>query len=869
MGISGNLPHGLFAVILHNKTVGLYTIMLLRKILPLLLLTSCLCFILPAAVKGQTRTGTVAGFVYDEEDKPITGVSVQQLNRQQGVVTDASGAFRVQLPSNTAVVLVFSHTGYLSQQKRFYLNRGEQEKVIIRLVKDTHVLENVTVTGETGRTEAGRIDIDASNAINNPSPVQGIEGLIKIFVGSNNELTSQYSVRGGSYDDNLVYVNDFEVYRPYLVRSGQQEGLSFINPEMTGGVKFYNGGFQAKYGDKLSSVLDIAYRRPTRRTSGSAYIGLLEQGLHLEGISKNQKFTYLVGARNRSNQNLLSSQATRGSYIPSSADVQGLLTYTFNSRWSVEAFANFSQTRFTLYPEQSKITSAVFSPLFAAAVGLDIDFEGQEKDRYSTQFTGLSLIQTPRKNLRLKYMVSRFRNNEQENIDIKGDYLFGERDFDNSQSTYGQIVNPLGAGSFQNYARNRLNISVWNISHKGSYQQGNHFYQWGLGYDRQLVHDKMDEFEFQDSAGYSLPYNPSVLNLSKVYKGQTDFAANRYSAYLQDNIRLGDTGAAFTLQPGVRVNYNDLNKELLVSPRVGFSYKPVSWKKNIVFKGAAGIYSQPPFYREMRRFDGTVNRALKAQKSWQVNAGMDYNFEMFGRPAKLTADAYYKQLWDVVPYDLDNVRIRYFGENMAKAYAAGVEGRLFAQFVKDAESFISLGFMRTRENLDNDYYTTYRNAAGETIGPKTQDQVPVDSTRNSVGYVRRPTDRLLTLGMFFQDYLSTNKNFKVYLNLLYGSNLPYNIPGNTRYRNALVIEPYIRADIGFSALLVDGQKAARRSHSPFRNFESIWATFEVFNLIDRENTISYLLIKDFANNTYTMPNRLTPRLVNLKVVARW
>ncbi len=293
---------------------------------------------------------------------------------------------------------------------------------------------------------------------------------------------------------------------------------------------------------------------------------------------------------------------------------------------------------------------------------------------------------------------------------------------------------------------------------------------------------------------------------------------------------------------------------------MGVSWKPVSWKRDVVFRAAAGMYHQPPFYRELRRYDGTINKDLKAQKSFQVVAGMDYNFKTGDRPFRLTGEIYYKRMTDVVPYDIDNVRVRYFGENRAKAYAGGLELRLFGELVKDAESWISLGFMKTREDLENDRFTNYTiDSTGEIT----------DSVQTENGWLRRPTDRFMTLGVFLQDYLTTNKNFKVFLNMLYGSNMPYNLPNSVKYRNALVIEPYIRIDLGFSALLLDSEKSNRRSHSPFRNFENIWITLEVFNLIDRPNTISYLLIKDFSNTTYALPNRLTPRLVNLKLIARF
>jgi hypothetical protein len=826
---------------------------------------SCLLVSLGAIAQQKA---IIKGKIVDENDKPLAGVTIHLLNKDSGTISNDSGYFTISVRANRTLALEFLHTGYKPAQRNFSLNTGEVEYITVKLQKaDANDLGNVTVKGNQLRRDAGSVSIDASKALVNPSPITGIEQLIKIFVGSNNELTSQYSVRGGSYDENLMYVNDFEVFRPYLVRNGQQEGLSFINPEMTSGVKFYNGGFQSKYGDKMSSVLDITYRKP-RKSGGSAYLGLLEQGFHIEGTANNGKVTYLMGARNRSNRNLLSSQDTKGNYIPNSSDLQALITYQPSDKWLLEIFGNVSQTKFTLFPEESKLSSGVFSPLYSANFSMDIYFEGSEKDKYSTNFMGLSATHMPNKNLRLKWMLSRFSNNEEENIDITGAYIFGERDFDNNSATYGLITNPLGTGVYQNFARNRLNITVWNATHKGSWDKGNHSLLWGNTIERQIVHDKLNEWEYNDSSAYSLPYTGTSLQLNKVLKSKADLYVNRFSGYIQDNIQLKDS-ADVIMQVGLRYNYNTLNKEFLLSPRVSMSFIPKRWKKDVVFKAAAGLYHQPPFYRELRRYDGTLNTNLKAQKSWQVSAGIDYNFRMLDRPARITTELYYKNMWDVVPYDMDNVRIRYFGENRAKAYAAGFETRLYGELVKDAESWLSIGFMRTREKIDNFYYQDYTNSKGEVITANSEDKVVADSIRRNTGYLRRPTDRLLTLGMFFQDYLSTNKNFKIYLNALYGSDLPYNIPNSIKYRNALSIDPYIRIDLGLSALLLTPDKSNRRSHSPFRNFESIWASLEIFNLIDRDNTISYLLVKDFQNNTFTMPNRLTPRLVNLKLVARW
>jgi hypothetical protein len=807
---------------------------------------------------AQNKWGFVSGVIRDENDQPLPGVSVVILGQQKGIVSNDSGYFRIRAAAGRAFGLVFSHAGYKTTQQNFLLSEDEEERVTVIMEPGGGTLEGVVVTDQRERTEAGLIKPNPKTTIELPSPVTGVESLIKIFVGSNNELTSQYNVRGGSYDENLIYVNDFEIFRPYLVRSGQQEGLSFINAEMVRNINFYNGGFQARYGDKMSSVLDIQYNTP-KEYGGSAYVSLLEQGLHFEGVGLNKKFTFVVGARNRSNRNLLSSQETQGNYVPSSADIQALIGYQFSPKWQAEILGNISGTKFKLTPQFSQLTSSVFSPFFTANLGVDIYFEGREQDAYTTRMLGFSTTYQPVNKLKLKFLVARFENDESENIDIAGAYLFGDRDFDKSSSSFGTIVSPLGAGIFQTYARNELNITDHSFAHKGSLHKNKHFFLWGVGYNRTDIKDKLHEWEYQDSAGYSLPYNPDVLLMNRYASTKADLSINRFHGYVQDNLAFRDSASSFTLQAGLRYNYNDLNKEFLLSPRVGASWRP-TWKTDVVFRVAGGAYHQPPFYRELRRYDGSLNTNVKAQKSWQAVAGMDLNFIGWGRPLKFTTEAYYKSISDVVPYDIDNVRLRYFGENKAKAYATGIEMRLFGEIVKDAESWITLGIMRTKEDLEGDRYMQY------TLD---EDNKPIDSVEVEGGWLRRPTDRLLTLGMFFQDYLSTNKNFKVYLNTLYGSNLPYNIPGSVKYRNALRIEPYIRVDIGFSALLLDGDKSERRSRSPFRNFENLWLSLEVFNLIDRPNTISYLLIKDFANNTFTMPNRLTPRLLNLKLVGRW
>jgi len=807
---------------------------------------------------AQKSGAVITGKILDENENPLPGVSIVLLGRETGLASSDSGTFRIRVPADKAFALVFSYTGYKSLQQNFILNDREEERITIRMERSDSKLDSITVRDERDRKEAGLIRINPKDAINIPTPTGGIESLIKVYVGSNNELTSQYSVRGGNYDENLIYVNDFEIFRPYLVSNAQQEGLSFINPEMTRNVNFYNGGFQAKYGDKISSVLDIQYKKPVE-FGGSAYIGLLEQGLELEGTSKNKKFSYIIGARNRNFTNLLSSQETKGDYIPSSSDAQGLFTYQFNNKNSLELFTVYSQTSFNLIPLSAQLSTAVFSPYFSANLGLDIFFSGQEKDKYKTGLVGLTWNQQINTNLKLKWMISSFSDNESQNYDITGDYLFGERDFDKSSTDFGKIVNPLGIGSNQNFARDNLNIHLYSFSHKGYLNKGNQYWQWGASAELQTIQDQLHEWSYEDSVGYSLPLTPGSLNLNNVVNGNNNLHIGRFTGFFQDNISFKNN-PAFTLQAGVRVNYNTFTHQFLVSPRMGVSWKPRNSKQDIIYKAALGLYDQPPFYRELRAPDGTINPAVKAQQSLQATAGFDINFHQHDKPLRLSVEAYYKDLWNVNPYNINNVSIQYFASNNAKAYAVGVEGRLFANLVKDAESWVSIGIMQTKEKIEGASYYDY------TIDSLNK---PLDSTLVQQGWIRRPTDRLFTLGMFIQDYLSTNKNFKVYLNVIYGSNLPYSVPGSVKYRNALIIEPYIRADLGFSALLMDNDKSNRRSHNPFRKLDNIWATLEIFNVIDRENTISYLFVKDFSNVTYAMPQRLTPRLINLKLVTRF
>ncbi len=811
---------------------------------------------------GQAQTASIRGIVYDNSGNPLNGVTVQIMGSQTGTSTNNEGKFQIQVRAGRGLALEFSHTGYQAHKQNFFLNRDEDEEVFIRLMPGETVLAPVEVTTVRQGRIAGIIGINPKLVQLSPAPISGVEALIKVLVGSNNELSSQYNVRGGAFDENLIYVNDFEIYRPYLVRNGQQEGLSFINPALVKNIHFYNGGFQAKYGDKMSSALDVHYKTPTHN-AGSLYLGLLEQGLHLEG-SRNKKFTWLAGARNRSLRNLLTAQETKGNYMPSSSDVQVLFGWKPDEKWQLELLGNLSSTQFGLLPEESRQTTSVFTPFFQMNLGLDVDFSGREKDKFSTRFAGFTASKNVNSRFSYKFMLSHLQNREAERINISGSYLFGDREFDPASSDFGLIINPLGAGEFLQYARNELKMNISNVSVRGTWRFGDHFLQAGQSFEIAGIEDVLNEFNYQDSAGFSLPNNPGPFQIQNTLNASNTLITNRLHGFIQDNISFG-SGRQWAIQAGMRYHYNFLNHQFIASPRVNLSFAPLHSRNDVVYRLNAGRYAQPPFYREMRNPDGRLNKDLLAQDSWQLSGAIDYVFSWMNRPFRFTGETYYKLMNHVVSYDIDNVRLRYSGMNDADARVWGIEGRLFGEIVKDAESWLSVGFMNARENLYNDFYLNYLNAAGEIIGPQTEDRVVADTREVEIGWLRRPTDRRLNIGLFFSDYLTTDNNFRTHLQLLYGSNLPYNIPGSTKYRNAMEIPAYLRVDVGFMYRLAGGDQHLRRSHDPFRKMKNIWISAEVFNLLDRGNTISYTLIKDFSNNTFTIPNRLTPRLLNFKI----
>ncbi|MFI5135902.1 MAG: TonB-dependent receptor plug domain-containing protein, partial [Chitinophagales bacterium] len=622
------------------------------------------------------------------------------------------------------------------------LQTGQRFPLYVVMNSKPYVMDTVTVEDKDIRNQAGMVKIEPKKFEALPSVSGGVEATLKFFgAQSNNELSSQYSVRGGNYDENLVYVDDFEIFRPFLIQSAQQEGLSFINPDLAGSLSFSAGGFQSIYGDKMSSVLDISYKKP-KKFGGSVSASLLGASLALEGSTKNQRLRYLFGARYKTSQYILNSLETTGNYRPDFTDIQGDIQYDFSSKLTLEAIGNYSANTYQFVPEQRVTTFGTIQQ----TLRLTVDFNGQEIDRYDNGMAGISFNYRPQKNLNLKFLSSIYSDNEQETFDIIGQYFLGDVGNNLGGSDFGQTLYFLGTGTDQQWARDFLTATVFKVAHKGSFLKGNHFIQWGADYNREIIHDQLSEWTRQDSAGFTLPYSTAEINLQDVIRTGYDFASNRYQAYVQDSWTI-DAERNITLTLGSRFSYWDMNNQFLVSPRAQISFQP-KWTKDIVFRGAIGAYDQPPFYREMRDLYGVIHTGVKAQRSIHYLLGADYNFMGWGRPFKFVTEIYYKQLYDLNPYELDNVRIRYFGENDSRGYSTGIDFRLNGEFVKDAESWISLSLLQTKENLTDDYLWTV-----DTVYSNPEHtQFTLDSTKFYPGYIPRPTDQRVFFSMFFQDY---------------------------------------------------------------------------------------------------------------------
>ena len=745
--------------------------------------------------------------------------------------------------------------------------------------------------------------------------LKGIVGLEKTLTlttaaTSNNELTSNYNVRGGNYDENLVYVNGFQVYRPFLTRSGQQEGMSFIHSSLVEDVRFSAGGFSSNYGDRLSSVLDITYKTPTA-FHASAMASLLGVEAHVEE-AVNQRFNFLVGARYRSNGYFLNTLPTKGAYNPVFADAQILTNYQLNEFWTWSFLGHFSTNAYRFAPQTAQSDFGTANEAYR----LMIYFEGQENSNFQTLMGGTSL-KYAKGQTKLDFYLSAFQSDEREYFDILGQYYINELETDPSKEEFGDSIATLGVGGFLNHGRNRLQAQIFNAYHNGSYLLLDNFtdanktkkryseLSWGLNVQADHFVDQLSEWRLIDSSGYSLPQTqPDSIVLFETIKGNLSLNGYRSTAYFQwsnswvkvsrgkivalktpyknqdgNKTTVTDTldisTKKFNFQFGLRGGYTSINKEPYFTPRLSFSYAPAAYmwqngqavRRGLLFKFSSGLYYQPPFYREFRTFDGQLALGVQAQKSLHVVAGSEFLFQMWGRktPFKLNTEIYYKYLWDLNPYEIENVRTRYYANNNAVGYAYGLDINVHGEFVEGIQSFFKLGLLSTKEDILGDSYTNYYNAAGERIiFGYSEDQTVVDSAVILPGFIPRPTDQWLTFGALVQDQMPGYEAFKVQMGLQYGSRLPYGPPDFTRYKDTLRMRSYFRVDLGLSYDLLHNKTKIKQGKKGWQQLDQALISLEIFNILGVNNVLSKQWVQDVQGKYYSVPNYLTQRLFNLK-----
>ncbi len=823
-------------------------------------------FILPLWAQPNV---IVYGVITDQENNdPVELVSIIAEEFSINSQSAEDGSFEISLPANKPTILQFRRTGFkpaiynlpaIGQGKRFRLN--------ISLASSATSREVIITAQKIEDAGTIRENVEAMKLL--PSTTGNLESILPHIAlgtssGTGGELTSQYNVRGGNYDENLVYVNDFEIFRPLLVRTGNQEGLSLPNLDLIRDLSFSSGSFEAKYGDKMSSVLDVRYKLPDS-LRGSFSISLLGATGHLEGslpVGKDiyRRWRYLIGIRYKTTQYLLGSLDVKGEYSPSFADYQFYTTYDISRNWQLGVLANLNRNKYDFIP----VSSQTASGLISFALQLSTDFEGAESDLFVNGMTGVSLSFVPdreRNPLYLKFLLSGYKSLEQENLDIIGQYRLSQIETSLNDPDAGEEVTLLGQGIQHAYSRNILQVNIMNAEVKGGIELQKtsgttHFIQSGIKVAYEDVTDRIHEWERLDSAGFSLPYDPSSLALQYSLNSNRDLQSFRYSGFVQNTFtRQYGNGKEIRLTGGIRGQYWDINKEFVISPRAQLTFTPGN---DVGFKIATGLYTQPPFYKELRKPDGEINEGLKSQKSFHVLAGYSAGFGpegSQGRKYKFILEAYFKSLWDLVSYEVDNVRIRYAGENNASGYLAGLDLRINGELVPGAESWINLSFLRAREKFDGIQHLTRDIGQAEAIPVKD---------------VPRPTDQFMTLNVFFQDYLPNNENFRVHLNTSIGTGLPFGIKDNNIiYRNTYRYKPYHRVDIGFSVKLWSREWEKNKPGSIFKLTRDSWLSLEIFNLLQVRNEASRTWVKTIFKSQYAIPNFLSSRRVNLKFRAEF
>lgn len=808
-------------------------------------------------IKVYGQTATLRGIVLDENSTPVLGASVAY--DENGIATNENGFYLLTIPADQDVTVTISYVGLKKITQTFNLKSNANVEFNPVLRTDIEQLGTVIINSNTRIRERvqGIITLSPEIIRNTPGANAGVENLLKSLPGvsNNNELSTQYAVRGGNFDENLVYVNEIEVYRPFLVRSGQQEGLSFVNSDLVRNVNFSAGGFQAKYGDKLSSVLDITYRRPTS-FGASVDASLLGASISAEGISKDGRLTAIGGIRYRDNSLLVDARQTETNFRPRFFDAQTYLTYQVNSKLQIDALGSVAVNDYDFQP----LTRQTNFGTIQNPVALVVFFEGQEEDRYDTYFSALKGTYQANDDLTLKLIGSVYHTQEQEFFDIFADYRLGTPNTNIGDENLGEVEFTQAVGSQLTHARNQLDALFVNIEHKGSYLKNEHQIDWGIKYTHEDIRDRLEEFEVIDSAGFSIrppivdfvneqPFEPFNAPLEPFIniRARNDVQIDRVSGFAQYSKRSDWGENEVWINAGIRahqwtVSGQDIqsNTQVTVSPRAQFSIKP-SWNKDMLFRFSGGIYNQPPLYRELRDSIGQVRPEVKAQNSFHAVVGHDWSFQLWDRPFKLVSEAYYKGLTNVNPYTLENVRIRYRATNNAVARAYGLDARLNGEFVPGTESWISVGVLKTEENIDNR------------------------------GYIPRPTDQRLKVAFLFEDYAPQIPSLRLYLNMIYQTGLP---GGSPSFADPFIfaelprLRDFFRADAGFSYVFTDDQKRFEKGHW-LHPFKQLSAGFEIYNIFDRQNSITNTFVRDASTQQqFAIPNFLTPRVFNVRVRAK-
>lgn len=778
----------------------------------------CLC----AYASASAQSFTLTGKVIDENNDPVEFASVSCAKQGKMTMTALNGTYSLQLQSADSVEIRFSMIGYKTKVRVLRRPRGKQTMQVV-LHSSDNALSEVTITGkriETGQTQ----ELSKEHIKNMPSTTgNAVEEMIQSQAGvsTHSELSSQYNVRGGSFDENSVYINNVEIFRPFLVRSGQQEGISVINPDMVEKIGFSTGGYEARYGDKMSSALNIEYRRP-KRFEASATASMLGASTFV-GMS-NKKFSWSNGLRYKTTKYLLGSMDTKGEYQPTFIDYQTYLTYSPNKRWDIKFLGNISDNHYNFTPEDRETNFGTMENVKT----FKVYFDGHEKDVFRTFFGSLGITRKFGENTSLSLIASAFNTREQEKYDIQGQYWL----------TQTETSENLGVGTYFQHTRNYLKAHVESAKLLFKTKQKKHDIEAAFTYKWEHINENSVEYEMRDSSKYSIPHTGKDLYMIYSMRAKNTLTANRIEAYAQDTYRF--TGSAgktlYTLNYGVRLAYWSFTKETILSPRMSLGIIP-AFNDNITMRFATGLYYQAPFFKEIRDTTtvngityASLNRKAKSQRSIHFIAGFDYRFKMNNRPFKFTAEAYYKALGNLVPYSVNNVKVVYYGDNMCSGHAAGLDLKLFGEFVPGTDSWVSLSLMNTSMKLN-----------GKSI--------PL------------PTDQRYAVNMFFTDYFPGTTRWKMSLKLALADGLPFSAPHRELESNVFRAPAYKRADIGLNYRIIDNNDRHNK-RNPIRN---LWVGAECLNLLGINNVNSYYWITDVTGQQYAVPNYLTGRQINVKV----